>query len=170
APQAEQIELGLTAPVKVMVITSPCAGMPSVLLVVRLATAAAAIVNVLLVAVSDAPVAVSEYAVPLDLSILQPAKAATPLLLVATGLVVQVSVAPAAPVPPVIARETEVPETGLPLTSKSVSCGCVVSATPSVEQLGCVLKLNVVAVPAVMLKLLALVGALCDGLLEAVSV
>src|SRR5438094_361785 len=144
--------------------------MPSALLDVRPATAAAAIVKVLLVVVSEPAVAVSPYDVPLDLSILQPAKAAMPLLLVDSGLVVQVSVAPAAPVPPVIARETEVPETGLPLTSKSVSCGWVESAMPSVELLGCVLKLNVVAVPAVMLKLLALLGAVCGGLLDAVSV
>src|SRR5207244_11292083 len=59
---------------------------------------------------------------------------------------------------------------GLLLASSIVTAGCVLQATPLAPPPGCVVNTTLVAVPAVMLKLLALLGAVCDGLLEAVSV
>ena len=92
------------------------------------------IVKLLLVAaVSDPSVAVSVYPVP-ALSILQPAKPATPLL-AANGLVVHDNVAPLVPVPPVIANVTLLLLVVItfPAASSTATVGCVPNATPPVE-------------------------------------
>ena len=103
--------------------------------------------------------------------ILQPANVAIPVPAVFTGLVVQVSVAPAVPVPLVIASVTGIPAvvTALLFASSTVTLGCVVNAVPAAEGvLGSVVKTNWVAVPGVMLK--ALLVADVSPVLEAVSV
>src|SRR5437870_5119814 len=55
--------------------------------------------------------------------------------------------------------------TGLPLVSAMVTAGCVAKATPLAPPPGCVVNTSFVAVPAVMLKLLALLGAVYAWLL-----
>ena len=120
------------------------------------------IVKLLLVAaVSDPSVAVSVYPVP-ALSILQPAKPATPLL-AANGLVVHDKVAPLVPVPLVIANVTLLLLVVItfPAASSTATVGCVPNATPPVEPLGCCVNANFAADPTVIVKLL-LVAAVSD--------
>jgi len=82
---------------------------------------------------------------------LQPAKVATPEDVV-LGFVVQVRVAPAGVV---MVRVTEalLVVTVLPKTSWTATTGCVPKITPPVELAGFVVKVSLVAVPALMTKL-----------------
>src|SRR4051794_33812252 len=81
---------------------------------------------------------------------LQPANVATPFDTV-TGFVVQASVAPAVPVPLVIANDTCVVlsvVTMLLFASSTATFGCVGNAVPAVPLLGCCVNTSLVAWPA----------------------
>src|SRR5579884_672971 len=95
--------------------------------------------------------ACSWYGTADALSTLQPAKAATPDV-AATGLVVQLSAAPAAPVAGVIDSSTLLVSvvTTLPPASSTTTFGWVPNAVPPVESLGCWVNTSLVAAPAVM--------------------
>src|SRR5262249_34653884 len=109
-----------------------------------------------LTALAGETVAVSVYGVADPVLMRQPAKVATPLPSVVTGLFVQVSVPPAPPPEPaVIDRVTELPVSGLPPASVTVTFGCCVNAVlPVAELLGCCENVAVAAGPTVMLNTL----------------
>ena len=119
---------------------------------------------VLTALVSPLAAAVSVY-VP-GLSILQPAKVATPET-AALGFAVQVRVAPAGVVM-VSVTEALLEVTVLPRPSWMATAGCVPKAIPPVELEGFVVKPSLVAVPAVMVKLV--LTPLVSPLAAAVSV
>ncbi len=83
----------------------------------------------------------------------QPPKPATPLD-AASGLVVQVSLAPEVPMPAVMVRVTllESPDTTLPPASSMATDGCVDSALPPVPSPGCWVKTSCDAAPVSTLK------------------
>jgi hypothetical protein len=103
------------------------------------------------------------------LSILQPAKVATPEEAL-KGSVVHVSAAPAVPVPAVIVKliEAEKPVAVFPPASCAVTTGCVPKATPDAELLGLDENTNFVAAPGV--TLIAVLTAEVKFGLDAVSV
>src|SRR5258707_10845681 len=98
---------------------------------------------------------------------LQPANVATPEEAL-SGLAVHVSVPPPGFVPIARVIGAELPVTGLPTASSTVTTGCVAHAVPPVPPPGCVVNTSWVAVPAVIVK--GLLVALVSPLLVAASV
>src|SRR5258707_7375909 len=92
---------------------------------------------------------------------LQPANVATPEEAL-SGLAVHVSVPPPGFVPIARVIGAELPVTGLPPASSTVTTGCVVHAVPPVPPPGCVVKASCAAVTTALLDslLVALVNAL----------
>ena len=101
----------------------------------------------------------------------QPAKVATPAVAF-TGLVVQVSVAPAGVVSVSVMGAVD-PVTVLPFASWIVTCGCVPSGVAGPAFVGCAVNATLVAVPGTSVTvagLLTLVSALPPRLAEKVAV
>src|SRR5260370_3417275 len=97
---------------------------------------------------------------------LQPANVATPEEAL-SGLAVHVSVPPPGFVPIARVIGAELPVTGLPPASSTVTTGCAVHAVPPVPPLGCVVNTSWVALTTAILN--ALLVALAIPALVTVS-